>query len=173
MNVPFFRSVTGALALASLIAAAGCGGSQPAAPEPSLVAAPPPSTEQPKVRDETTEYVRADVPALQAIHFELDEFQITRDARIVLEDVAVLMKKNPDWSILLEGHCDERGTDEYNLALGENRAQSAKRYLVSLGVGEERFQTVSYGEALPADRGQDESAWASNRRAEFRVRVAP
>lgn len=65
-----FRIVTGALPLAALIAAAGCGGSQPAAPDPSLVAAPPPSTDQPKVRDETTEYVQADVPALHPIHFE-------------------------------------------------------------------------------------------------------
>lgn len=81
------------------------------------------------------------------------------------------MKKNPHWKILLEGHCDERGTDEYNLALGENRAHSAKRYLVSPGVGEGRFQTVSYGEAQPADRSSSEEAWANNRRAEFRVRV--
>ena len=168
---PFLRIVTGAFALAALIVAAGCGGSQPAPPESSIVAAPPPSTDQPKERDETTEFVRADVPALQPIHFELDEYQITRDARIVLEDVAVLMKKNPHWKILLEGHCDERGTDEYNLALGESRAQSAKRYLVSLGVGEDRFQTVSYGEAQPADRHNNEEAWAYNRRAEFRVRV--
>ena len=66
---------------------------------------------------------------------------------------------------------DERGTDEYNLALGASRAQSAKRYLVSLGVGEDRFQTVSYGEAQPADRESNEEAWAYNRRAEFRLRV--
>jgi peptidoglycan-associated lipoprotein len=171
MNNPFLRIVTGALGLASLMAAVGCGGSQPAAPDPSLVAAPP-STEEPKERDETTQFVRAEVPTLEPIHFELDEYKITRDARIVLEDVAVLLKKNPQWRVLLEGHCDERGTDEYNLALGENRAQSAKRYLVSLGVGEDRFQTVSFGEAQPADRGSSEVAWANNRRAEFRVHVA-
>ena len=78
---PFLRIVTGAFALAALIVAAGCGGSQPAPPESSIVAAPPPSTDQPKERDETTEFVQADVPALQPIHFELDEYQITRDAQ--------------------------------------------------------------------------------------------
>jgi len=169
MNVSFLRIVPGAFALASLLATIGCGGSRPIASDPAPMATPP-SSEGPKVRDESLEFVvEADVPALEPIHFELDQYRITSDARLVLEDVAVLMKKNPDWRILVEGHCDERGTDEYNLALGENRAQSAKRYLVSLGVGEGRFQTVSYGEARPVDSGPGESAWAKNRRAEFRV----
>ena len=80
-----------------------------------------------------------------------------------------LLKDNARWRVLVEGHCDERGTAEYNLGLGEQRALSTKRYLVSLGVGESRFQTISYGEERPVDRRSNEEAWAKNRRAEFRV----
>ena len=110
-------------------------------------------------------------PSLRPIHFDFDKYRITLEARLVLEEVSVVMKENPDWRLVLEGHCDERGTSAYNIALGENRAQATKRYLVSLGIDERRFTTVSYGEERPVDPRDVEGAWTKNRRAEFRVRT--
>ena len=77
------------------------------------------------------------------------------------------MKKYPSWVVTIEGHADERGTAEYNLALGERRAMSARTYLVSLGLSADRLRTVSYGKEFPFDPGHDEAAWAKNRRAQF------
>jgi peptidoglycan-associated lipoprotein len=174
MRAQFLRWITAAAALAGVVTVSGCGGSQPPPPEPEMAATPPPSLPQlvePSVRDEGTTSVAHDVPALEPIHFDFNEYRILPEARTALEKVSVVMKENPHWTLLLEGHCDERGTDAYNLALGENRAQAAKRYLISLGVGEQRFATVSYGEERPADPGSSEEAWARNRRAEFRLRV--
>ena len=76
---------------------------------------------------------------------------------------------NPQKEIVIEGHCDERGTEEYNIALGERRASSAKKYLINLGVKSGQLSTISYGEEKPADLGNDEEAWAKNRRDEFAV----
>jgi peptidoglycan-associated lipoprotein len=87
----------------------------------------------------------------------------------VLQANAAILKKYPTWIITIEGHCDERGTAEYNLALGEKRALAAKTYLVSLGVPADRLRTVSYGKEFPVDPGHDESAWSKNRRAHFVV----
>ncbi|MCA9751835.1 MAG: peptidoglycan-associated lipoprotein Pal [Gemmatimonadetes bacterium] len=126
----------------------------------------------PPARDDTVKYVDPNVEyreTLQAIHFEFNKYRITSEAKPKLEAIGALLKDHPDWKVLVEGHCDERGTNEYNLALGEQRAQSTKRYLVSLGVRESRFQTVSYGEERPIDPRSNEQAWAKNRRAEFRV----
>ena len=103
------------------------------------------------------------------IHFEFNKYRITSEAKPVLEAIASLLKENPRWRVLVEGHCDERGTNEYNMSLGEQRALSTKRYLVSLGVAESRFQTISYGEERPLDPRSNEEAWAKNRRAAFRV----
>jgi peptidoglycan-associated lipoprotein len=77
------------------------------------------------------------------------------------------MRENGDASVLIQGHCDERGTVEYNLALGEKRAKAARDYLVDLGISADRIRTISYGEERPANPGHDESAWSQNRRAEF------
>lgn len=175
MRAQSLRWITAAAALAGVVIASGCGGSQPPPPETEMAAAPPPSLPQqvePAVRDEGTTYVAPAVPALEPIHFDFNEYRIRPEARLTLEKVSAVMKEHPHWTLLLEGHCDERGTDAYNLALGENRAQAAKRYLMSLGVAETRFATVSYGEEKPADRGSNEEAWAKNRRAEFRMRVS-
>ncbi len=79
------------------------------------------------------------------------------------------MNRNPTRLLLVEGHCDERGTNEYNLALGERRALSVRRYLVALGIGSDRLHTLSYGEEKPLDPGHTEESWAKNRRAEFKV----
>ena len=79
------------------------------------------------------------------------------------------MAKKGELQVLIEGHCDERGTDEYNLALGERRALAVRRYLVALGISADRLHTISYGEEKPAVLGSDEAAWSKNRRAEFKV----
>ena len=78
-----------------------------------------------------------------------------------------MLKTNATWQVTVEGHCDERGTAEYNLSLGERRALAAKAYLVSLGVGADRLRTVSYGKEFPFDPGHDDAAWVKNRRAHF------
>jgi peptidoglycan-associated lipoprotein len=87
----------------------------------------------------------------------------------VLEGISAWMARHTDRQLLVEGHCDERGTDEYNLAIGERRALAVRRYLVALGVAADRVHTISYGEEKPADPASAESAWAKNRRAEFKV----
>jgi len=101
------------------------------------------------------------------IHFDFDQSFIREDARPTLQMVADYLKATTGASILIEGHCDERGTAEYNLALGERRAESTKSYLVSLGVKPGALSTVSFGEEKPVDPGHDEAAWEKNRRAHF------
>ncbi|MGA6993441.1 MAG: peptidoglycan-associated lipoprotein Pal [Candidatus Deferrimicrobiaceae bacterium] len=101
------------------------------------------------------------------IHFDYDKSFLREDAKLILQDVAAYLKENRAASILIEGHCDERGTPEYNIALGERRAESAKSYLVSLGVTAGAVSTVSFGEEKPIDPGHDEMAWERNRRAHF------
>ena len=85
----------------------------------------------------------------------------------MLDANAEVLKRYATWVVTIEGHCDERGTAEYNLALGERRAVAARSYLVSLGIGADRLKTVSYGKEFPFDPGHDEAAWAKNRRAHF------
>jgi peptidoglycan-associated lipoprotein len=106
---------------------------------------------------------------MQAIYFDYDKADLKPEAIARLDKAAEWLKANPSANVQIEGHCDERGTNEYNLALGERRALAARRYLVSLGVSSERIFTVSYGEERPAVEGHDESAWQYNRRDEFKV----
>lgn len=104
---------------------------------------------------------------LQDINFDFDKYNVRDDARTVLEKNAAWLKKNPGVKIQIEGHCDERGSVEYNLALGERRAKSTKDYLVSLGIEAGRISTISFGKEKPLDSGHNEDAWAKNRRAHF------
>ena len=106
---------------------------------------------------------------LKPVYFALDSHELTPDSQKVLDADAALMKKYGGWAITIEGHCDERGTAEYNLALGERRAVAARTYLVSLGIAADRLRTVSYGREFPFDAGHDETAWSTNRRAHFVV----
>lgn len=101
------------------------------------------------------------------IHFDFDSSLIREDAKPILSKKAEFLKKYPTLTITIEGHCDERGTNEYNLALGERRAHSAWQYLVNLGINPERMQMISYGEERPIAKGHDEASWAKNRRAHF------
>ena len=103
------------------------------------------------------------------IYFDFDKSELLPQAKNTLRQKAEFLKKYPDFYVRIEGHCDERGTNEYNLALGERRAQAAKNYLVSLGIGEKRLRTISYGEERPADPRSNEAGWALNRRDEFKL----
>jgi peptidoglycan-associated lipoprotein len=107
--------------------------------------------------------------AVKDIFFDFDKSNIRPDAREILNGNADFLLKNSNSKIVIEGHCDERGTAEYNMALGQRRAQEAKKYLVNLGIKEPRIKTISYGEERPFDPGHDEEAWAKNRRAHFVV----
>ena len=102
---------------------------------------------------------------LKDIHFNFDKYDIRPEDAAILKENAALLKKFPNVKIQIEGHCDERGTLEYNLALGERRANRAKDYLVSLGISTARISTISYGKEKPLDPGHNEEAWAKNRRA--------
>jgi len=99
------------------------------------------------------------------VHFGFDQYNLTPKTRYVLMKQAALLKKNGAAKITVEGHCDERGTREYNLALGERRANAVKDYLMTLGVSAERINTISYGKERPEDAASNEEAWAKNRRA--------
>jgi peptidoglycan-associated lipoprotein len=104
---------------------------------------------------------------LKPVFFELDSSDLGAPGQKVLDENAVLLKRYPTWTVTIEGHCDERGTAEYNLALGERRAIAARAYLVSLGIPADRLRTVSYGKEFPFDPGHDEAAYQKNRRAHF------
>ncbi len=102
--------------------------------------------------------------------FDFDSYALREDARAALDKDAGLLRSNASVNVTVEGHCDERGTAEYNQALGEKRAQAARDYLVAAGISASRLQTVSYGKEQPIDPGHDEAAWAKNRRAQLAVR---
>ena len=105
---------------------------------------------------------------LETVYFDYDSFQIRDDAKPLLKGNAQTIKSKTSWpTVVIEGYCDERGSEEYNLALGERRAQQVKRYLVDLGVPSAHLDTVSFGESNPAVQGHDEAAWRYNRRTEF------
>ena len=104
---------------------------------------------------------------LKPAYFDLDSSELNSDAQRALNENAALLKQNANWTVTIEGHCDERGTPEYNLALGERRAVAARAYLVSLGVSADRLRNVSYGKEFPFDPGHDDAAYAKNRRAHF------
>ena len=103
----------------------------------------------------------------EKIYFAFDSAVLAEDSQATLRKKNDYLSANPDYKVLIEGHCDERGSVAYNLALGQRRADSAMKYLVMLGTGGDRISTVSYGKERPADPGHDEEAWAKNRRDEF------
>jgi len=105
--------------------------------------------------------------AFEDIYFVFDKSTIEPEAREILKRLAGLLGSNKNYSLVIEGHCDERGTVEYNLALGQSRADAAMKYLVDLGLDKESIKTITYGKERPLDPGHDEEAWAKNRRAHF------
>ncbi|BCB97283.1 peptidoglycan-associated lipoprotein [Dissulfurispira thermophila] len=118
-----------------------------------------PSEAQPSVKELQTQ--------IQDIHFDFDRYDIREDAKPILKEVSTILLKNKNIKVIIEGHCDERGTNEYNLGLGDRRANSTKEYLISLGIPSSKIETISYGEEKPICTKQTEECWAKNRRAHF------
>lgn len=144
----------------------------PAAP-PMRRSSPPPLADPPPLPEEEfvsrpLEDINREAP-LEPVFFGYDSSEIDAVARAAIESNAEVLALNPTWVVAIEGHCDSRGTPEYNLALGERRAYAVRDYLVDLGVLPDRLQTISYGEEFPFVPGETEDAWASNRRAHFVV----
>jgi peptidoglycan-associated lipoprotein len=133
--------------------------------EPMPVPPEPESIKASDLPDDLDSLNRSGV--LKPVFFDLDSSEVNAASQQVLQENAEVLRRNGRWQITIEGHCDERGTAEYNLALGERRALSARTYLLSLGIPAERVRTVSYGKEFPFDQGHDESAWSKNRRAHF------
>lgn len=104
---------------------------------------------------------------IQDVYFDYDKYNIKDDSKPGIKSLAELLSKNPMIKVVIEGHCDERGTNEYNLGLGDKRAHAVKQYLLSLGVPSKRIETVSYGEEKPVCRESNENCWSKNRRAHF------
>jgi peptidoglycan-associated lipoprotein len=137
------------------------------APDTTPIPKEPPITEDP-IASADLDTINKNSP-FQPAFFALDSYEVDGTSKQALDANAAILKKYPSWVITIEGHCDERGTAEYNLALGEKRALAAKTYLVSLGIPADRLRTVSYGKEFPFDPGHDEGAWSQNRRAQFVV----
>ena len=138
----------------------------PAPPEPVNEPVVVPSMPEDTVASRTLDELNRDSP-LKPVFYELDSFDLSPSGQQALQDNANVLRKYATWQITIEGHCDERGTAEYNLALGERRAITARDYLVSLGIPATRLKTVSYGKEFPFDPAHNDAAWAKNRRAHF------
>ena len=183
------RSTTMLIAVMAMMTAAACAKKNPPvarpAPPPAATNTPapprPPAPPEP-VREPTMvppEPVRDDAISsaslddlnknspLKPVFYELDSSDLSAANQKALDEDAALLKRYPSWAVTVEGHCDERGTAEYNLALGERRAIAARAYLVSLGISADRLRTVSYGKEFPFDPGHDDAAFSKNRRAHF------
>lgn len=124
---------------------------------------PPPPPPPPPPKPELKE------AQLKTLHFDFDKYDLRADAKAALDHNYDLLAEFPNAIIKIEGHCDERGTVEYNLSLGEKRAKAAQDYLVNRGIAPGRISIISYGKERPVDPAHNEAAWAKNRRAEFRV----
>jgi len=171
------KTTTTLLATAALIAVAGCSKKPPAQlpPPPPTETGPaqPPAPPSDGVGSATVPGSRADFVAQagsDTVHFATDSSDVDAEAQGILTRQAAWLQKYPNVRVTVEGHCDERGTREYNLALGDRRANSAKNFLVNAGIPASRITTISYGKERPAATGSDEGAWAQNRRA---VSVVP
>ncbi len=140
----------------------------PAPPEPvsEPMPVPPEPVAEDAVEARSVDDLNRDSP-LRPVFYDLDSAEVAGSAQQSLQENAQVLRKYPTWQITIEGHCDERGTAEYNLGLGERRAIAARDYLVSLGIGADRLRTVSYGKEFPFDPGHDDAAWGKNRRAHF------
>jgi peptidoglycan-associated lipoprotein len=149
---------------------------QPVERTPTPQPPPPPNdvqpdypTEPPAEEPTRSEIVEELNRKLRTIYFDFDSSELSSTARSTLSQNAEVLKAYPDHGVIVEGHCDERGTIEYNLALGERRASSVRDYLVGLGVDRSRVRIITYGEERPADPGHTEANWSKNRRAAFKA----
>ena len=179
MQSPITRPLALALGLALLLTGAGCAKKAKQAPPtppptPPIEQAPPP-TPPPTPPPPPPPPTPAPPPQVSAADFkpaffDYDSYALRDDSRGALDGDAKLLRDNASVQITIEGHCDERGTVEYNQALGEKRAQAARDYMTGAGIDASRIQIVSYGKERPFDAGRDEAAWAKNRRANFVLR---
>lgn len=143
----------------------------PAPPEPvaePITVPPDPAMTSGDLAARSVDEINKESP-FQPVYFALDSDQIDEAGQTALQQNAQILNQYPGWTLTIEGHCDERGTPEYNLALGERRALSARNYLVSLGIDASRLRTVSYGNEFPFDPGSSEESYSKNRRAHFVV----
>jgi peptidoglycan-associated lipoprotein len=169
--IPFLTVVL----LAALVVAPGCKKKMP--PEEPPPVEEPAIEEVEEMMEDTTgqamrdlrEAMDRDIARIQIIYFAFDRSEITPTELEKIRSNAEILNTWPDWQVTVEGHCDERGTNEYNLALGERRARAAKRALEAEGIAAERINFISYGEERPADPGHTERSWDRNRRAEFQI----
>ena len=138
----------------------------PAPPEPTAEKPVTPAVPEDTMASRTLDELNRDSP-LRPVFFSYDSAEVAGEAQKDLEANAAVLKKYPNWGITIEGHCDERGTAEYNLALGERRAVAARTYLVSLGIAADRIKVISYVKEFPFDPGKTEEAYGRNRRAHF------
>lgn len=141
---------------------------EPAAPISDPVPATPEPVAEDAIASGSIDEINRNSP-LKPVFFRLDASEVDADGQQALQTNAEILKRYQTWQISIEGHADERGSAEYNLALGERRAVAARNYLVSLGIPADRVKTVSYGKEFPFDPGHNEEAWAKNRRAHFVV----
>ncbi len=139
------------------------------APTPPPPPPPPPPAPPPKPVETTTAAMLNRQGVVKTIYFDFDKYELRADARTALAANVEWLQANTKWNVLIEGHCDERGTNEYNMALGDKRSNAAKSYLISAGVSPGRLRIISYGEERPADMGHTEDSWAKNRRGAFLV----
>jgi peptidoglycan-associated lipoprotein len=177
-----FMRQAGFVAAVALLSA-GCGGKNQAempTPESEVPSAPGMSYTPVSVESIPVENISKDLlndtrraTLEERIHFGFDQADLSADARQSLAAKAEVLRAIPDLRLQIEGHADERGSDEYNLALSNRRSAAAKRFLVNLGISANRLETVGYGEEQPLDQNETEAAWARNRRDEFRVSSGP
>jgi len=159
-----FKHIVLLIIVVALVAAMGCG-KKPPPPPP----APPPVVEQPPPPPPPPPPPEVAPLQLTTIYFDYDKSDIRSDSRDILAQNAKSLTDHPEAVIRIEGNCDERGTDEYNMALGERRAIAARDYLVNYGIDAQKISTISYGESRPVAMGHDEGAWSQNRRDDFKV----
>jgi len=138
-------------------------------PEPAVIPADPEVTAGELASRSLDEINDPKQSPFQPVFFALDSDRIEGEGQAALQNNAQILRQYPSWVLTIEGHCDERGTPEYNLALGERRALAARDYLISLGITPDRLKTVSYGNEFPFDPGRSEGAYSKNRRAHFVV----
>ncbi|HVJ02332.1 MAG TPA: peptidoglycan-associated lipoprotein Pal [Sphingomonas sp.] len=162
------RFTTSLVLAAALVATAGCAKKKPDVLPPAPAENTGPVTDTGDAdqygSNALNERFKREVTS-DTVHFALDQYDIDPQARTILDSQAQWLNANPNTRITIEGHCDERGTREYNLALGDRRANAAKNYLAARGVSPSRITTISYGKERPIALGSDESSWAQNRRA--------
>jgi peptidoglycan-associated lipoprotein len=153
------------IAVIAMIFMAGCG------KKPKPVIEPPPiAVDTTRVEPPPPPVVEPPPPlSLTTIHFDFDKYNLRPDARDIMAQNADALSKKPSAVIKIEGHCDERGSEAYNMALGEKRAAAARDYLINYGINKDNISIISYGKSRPIDTGHNEEAWAKNRRADFIV----